>query len=402
MKLLVIGCGHCGGRIAEQFAALDRKARGERHIEIVTASLVVTTDAADFDGLSLNEDAILRRIILGSDEASNRNRGETNEFAAEVVREESDKVIEAVEPVLRSGEIDAFMLIAAAAGGTGSGLIPALTRHLKEYCPAKPAYNLIILPFVREEIEKPVTVYNAGACLKSVYLAADAVFLIDNQRYFADNLPLEDMLNRINVRVAAPFYNLLCAGEERNPANIGGKVLDAGDIIQSLAGWTVIGRGTDQKGRSLLSVKGQTLIPGLAPAEKHPVGSQLATVEKGIRLVSEALDELSLDCNPQDAARALYLLTAPPEAMHISLLKELGGSLKRVAPEATIRGGDYPRRGRTLELSLILSELGDVNRVTELFSKAIDYMAGDSPRRKRKASYGKPDEEAFSRIPLLL
>jgi len=402
VKLLVIGCGHCGGRIAEQFAALGRKARAERHIEIVTAALAVTANAADFASLSPAEDELLPIIILGGDEVFSRSPGETNELAAEIAREESEKVIEAVEPALRSGEMDAFMLIAAAAGGTGSGLIPALTRSLKEYCPTKPAYNLIILPFVREEMEKPVTVYNAGACLKSVYLAADAVFLIDNQRYVTDNAAPEDTLNQINAKAAAPFYNLLCAGEERNPGNIGGKVLDAGDIIQSLAGWTVVGRGTDQKERTLLGVKGQALFPGLVPDGKRAVGSQLATVEKGIRLVSEALDELSLDCNPQEAARALYLLTAPPESMHISLLKELGGSLKRVAPEATIRGGDYPRRGRAMELSLILSELGDINRVTELFSKAIDYMAGDTTRRRRKASYGKPDEEAFGRIPLLL
>ncbi|MEW6143000.1 MAG: cell division protein FtsZ [Chloroflexota bacterium] len=402
MKLLVIGCGLCGGRIAEHFAALGRKARAERHIEIVTDSLVVTTSAADFDGLSPAADEILPRIILGYNEVFSREPGETNELAAEIAREDSERVIEAVEPTLRSGEMDAFMLIAAAAGGTGSGLIPALTRSLKEHCPNKPAYNLIVLPFVREEIEKPVTVYNASACLKSVYLAADAVFLVDNQRYFTDNASPEDTLNQINETVVAPFYNLLCAGEERSPANIGGKVLDAGDIIQSLAGWTVVGRGTDRKERKLLGERGRALFPGLGLGEKHPVGSQLATVEKGVRLVSEALDELSLDCNPQEAVRACYLLTAPPEAMHISLLKELGGSLKRVAPEATIRGGDYPRRGRAMELSLILSELGDVGRVTELFSKAIDYMAGDTTRRKRKASYSKPDEEAFGRIPLLL
>lgn len=402
MKLLVIGCGRCGGRIAGQFAALGKKARSERRIEIITSAIAVSSSPADFDSLPPDESESLRKIILGGTPVYERLPEETNELAAGIAREEKGKVLEAVGPVLQTGEVDAFLLIAAAAGGTGSGLVPPLTRALKELCPARPAYNFIVLPFIKEEIEKPVSVYNAGTCLKSAYLAADAVFLIDNQRYFTDGAPLEDTLNRINVTTTLPFYNLLCAGEETSPANIGGKVLDAGDIIQSLAGWTVIGRGTDRKGPGLLGSKGQSLFPGLKSDEKHPVGSQLATVEKGIRLVSEALDELSLECSPQDAARALYLLTAPPEAMHISLLKELGGALKRVAPEATIRGGDYPRRGRTMELSLILSELGDVGRVTELFNKAINYMMGESTRQKRRTIYDKPDEEAFGRIPLLL
>jgi cell division GTPase FtsZ len=402
MKLLVIGCGHCGARIAAQFGGLGRKARRERRLDIITASFAVTTNAADFDAPLSTEDAPLQKIIIGAAAAPSYADGETNELAAEIARDESEKVIEAVDPHLGTNEVDAFMLIAAAAGGTGSGLIPVLTRHLKERYFSKPAYNLIVLPFVKEEIEKPDAVYNAGTCLKSAYLAADAIFLVDNQRYLTDNISPEDNQNQINARIIAPFYNLLCAGEERSPANIGGKVLDAGDIIQSLAGWTVIGRGTDQKERTLLGAREQSLFPGLVPDGKGAVGSQLAMVEKGIRLVSEALDELSLDCNPQNAGRALYLLAAPPEAMHISLIKELGGSLKRVAPDATIRGGDYPRRGRTLELSLILSELGDVQRVTELFSKAVDYITGERTRRKRKASYEKPDEEAFGRIPLLL
>ncbi|MCX8126412.1 MAG: cell division protein FtsZ, partial [Dehalococcoidia bacterium] len=273
---------------------------------------------------------------------------------------------------------------------------PALTMALKRHFPAPPAYNLVVLPFDKEEAESPTCVYNAGTCLKSSYLAADAVFLVDNQKYSTEGPSQRETLDRINATTVAPFYNLLCAGEEKSPANIGGKTLDAGDIIQSLTGWTVIGRGTDRKEPR------PPIIPALGSEDKHPVDSQLAVVEKGISLVSEALDELSLECNPQDATRALYLLAAPPETMRISLLKEIGSSLKRAAPQAIIRGGDYPRRGRPMELSLILSGLGDVTRVTALFNKAIGYIKGETLGHKRKTSSEKPDEEAFGRIPLLL
>ena len=34
MKLLVIGCGQCGGRVADEFARLNKKARSQRGIDI--------------------------------------------------------------------------------------------------------------------------------------------------------------------------------------------------------------------------------------------------------------------------------------------------------------------------------------------------------------------------------
>ena len=83
------------------------------------------------------------------------------------------------------------------------------------------------------------------------YLVADAVFLIDNQRYVKKDAPAENNLNAINARVAEPFYNVLCAGEETNRRFVGSKTLDAGDIIQTLAGWTVIGGGTSELERRL-------------------------------------------------------------------------------------------------------------------------------------------------------
>ena len=38
MKLVVIGFGQCGGRIADEFAKINKRARSRRHIEIVTGA----------------------------------------------------------------------------------------------------------------------------------------------------------------------------------------------------------------------------------------------------------------------------------------------------------------------------------------------------------------------------
>jgi len=42
VKLLVIGCGQCGGRIADEFARLNKRAHRGRGIEIITGAFVIT------------------------------------------------------------------------------------------------------------------------------------------------------------------------------------------------------------------------------------------------------------------------------------------------------------------------------------------------------------------------
>jgi len=79
------------------------------------------------------------------------------------------------------------------------------------------------------------------------YSVADAVFLVDNQRYIKKGLfHLRNNLDKINALIVDPFYGILCAGEEKKPKAIGSKLLDAGDIMQTIVGWTVIGYGTAQ------------------------------------------------------------------------------------------------------------------------------------------------------------
>ncbi len=192
-------------------------------------------------------------------------------------------------------------------------------------------YNLIVLPFKYEEQTEERSIFNVGTCLKSAYLAADAIFLVDNQRYITKNVSIRHNLAKINYHIVKPFYNLLCAGEETEAGYIGSKVLDAGDIIQTLAGWTVIGYGKEPISRVKLPF-----------GTNHDFRSKDGQTQRGIQAMDEALGELSLKCNPTDARKGLYLLTSTPEAMSMDLVKELSSSLKCMATEAIIRSGDYP------------------------------------------------------------
>src|SRR4030042_412703 len=131
MKLVVIGLGQCGGRIADEFSRLNKKARSQRGIEIVTGCFAVNTDAADLSGLTSIRRDYQHRIIIGGSKNGGRGGrktgghgvGKINELGAEIAKEDADKVIDAIRTTKKFYETDAFLLIASAAGGTGSGAI---------------------------------------------------------------------------------------------------------------------------------------------------------------------------------------------------------------------------------------------------------------------------------------
>ena len=85
--------------------------------------------------------------------------------------------------------------------------------------------------------------------------------------------------------------------------------------------------------------------------------------------MDQAISNLSLECNPEDSASALYLLSAPTGEMTMDLVKELVDYLNEIAPGAIIRYGDYPRGETTLKITLILSQLNSVKAVREYYDK---------------------------------
>jgi len=391
MKLLVIGCGQCGGRIADEFALINKNARAHRSISVLTNALAVNTDIADLSGLSYIRSDYRHRILIGDQKTGGHGVGKINELGAELAREDGDKIIESISSTPDFLETDAFLVIAGAAGGTGSGAIAIVTQLLKERFREKPVYNLIALPFRYEERTEERCIYNVGTCLKSAYLVADAIFLVDNQRYIKRSMTIRANLARINRLAVVPFYDLLCAGEETDSRYIGSRVVDGGDIIETLAGWTAIGYGEVRA--SKIRLPGET---------KLHFRDRMTRTQKAGRAMDDAISQLSLRCNAGDARRALYLLTAPVEEMNLDMVNELSATLKNIASQAIIRSGDYPRGKGSLAVTLVLSDLVNSRKVVEYFSRTIDYIYL-AKRRRGDTEYDlKGIVEGFKDIPSLL
>ncbi len=190
--------------------------------------------------------------------------------------------------------------------------------------------------------------------------------------------------------VVKPFYNLLCAGEETNSKFIGSKVMDAGDIIQTLSGWTVIGYG-----------KART--PRFEVNKLVDFREKSSETQHGVQAMDEALGDLSVKCNPTEAKKALYLLTTAPGQMNMDLINDLSSTLKSMATEAIIRTGDYPRgQGSDIEVTVILSELVNSRKVMDYFSRTIEYI-NHAKRRQSGVEYEQMGlGETFKDIPSLL
>ena len=370
MKLIVVGFGQCGGRIADEFARLNARAQGLRGLNIITGAFAVNTDIADLSGLRVIKTGYEHRILIGSRKTGGHGVGKINELGAEIAREDADKIVETIRNARHFSETDAFLLVAGAAGGTGSGSVPVMTQLIKERYVDKPVYNLIVLPFEHEVATEDRTVYNVATCLKSSYLVADAIFLVDNQRYVMKDSPIISNLNKINTMIVHPFFNLLCAGEEKKSRYIGAKILDAGDIIQTLVGWTTLGYGHSRESalRSIFKVT-------------HDFRNKANETQRGIQALDEAISGLSIKCNPLDSKRALYLVSANAREINVDLIKELGTYIKNMAPEAVIRSGDYPREKGAMDVTVILSEMSDVEKVRNYFTRAINII-GDLKKRQ--------------------
>jgi len=205
------------------------------------------------------------------------------------------------------------------------------------------------------------------------------------------NATLRNNLAQINHLIVEPFYNLLCAGEEKKARYVGTRLLDAGDIIQTIAGWTVIGYG-------------KSTLPAfkLPFRTSHSFREKSTETNRGIEAMDEAISELSFNCDPQDAARALYLVSAPTKEMNLSVIKELGEYLKSLAPEAIIRNGDYPREKGSLDVSIVLSELRNVEKVKKYYLEAASVVTTIKKRQKQIVAKLKEIDEYSKDVPSLL
>jgi cell division GTPase FtsZ len=363
MKLTVIGLGQCGCRIADHFARLNFKARAQRKATIAPTVIAANTDQADLTGLRFIKNDFTHRVLMGLRQTLGHGVGKINELGAQLAKEDGDKVLDAVKATPQFYETHAFLLIAGAAGGTGSGALPIIARAVKDRYLSKPVYALVVLPFEHEQTTESRSTYNTATCLKSTYDVVDAIFLADNQRYVRKDASLASNIDRINRMIAEPFYDLMCAGEVTRAKYVGSRTIDAGDIIASLEGWTAIGLGRNE-------------LPSFRfPWEirKKTFRDKALESFRGTQALDATISDLSLTCDPKDAGKAIYIISGPERELNMDMVKSVSDYIKELASNALIRGGDFPGEKHFIDVTLIFSQLSFVPRIKEFYEQATQY-----------------------------
>jgi cell division GTPase FtsZ len=172
-------------------------------------------------------------------------------------------------------------------------------------------------------------------------------------------------MEKINRQIVEPFYDLLCAGEVTKSKFVGSRTVDAGDMLASLEGWSAVGIG-------------RTALPGMRfPWEINKKKFRDKALEsfRGTRAMDATVHELSIDCDPKDAGKALYIIAGPGREMNMDMVKNVSTYIKELSPNATIRGGDFPGEKHFIDVAVIFSQLSSVPRVRDFYEQATVYAA---------------------------
>ncbi len=420
MKLVVVGTGQGGSNIADEFAAMGQWIWKNRRVRIFTGThpdpiytgiFAVNLGAGDLYQLQTIPQTDDHSILLGTtDEFRGRGAGKVNKDGAEQARRNAKKITGTMRDHGDVYSADAILVIGTTAGGTGSGSVGVIVDLLKEEF-KKPVYAMLVLPF-QNQYDEPDSVINTATCLKKVLenSLADAVFLIDKQKFVRKNESMSVNYSLINRRIADSFLDILCVGEETDRRYIG-EVLDANDLIRIVQGPCAIGVShaavPAQKGSNPLL----NLLGGGNGHGRHFSVSK-AQVERAQNVVQQALAEISVDCGYSENDRVFYdaqhvlgLFSGPAHEATEEIVEMMDNTFAERVPGAGRRKGTYPgRTSDTISVTVMLSNIGRgaaMEKVEWFYRKALKMMGDKQEMTAGREQHWDKVTEAAELLPNL-
>ncbi|SDL01525.1 tubulin/FtsZ family protein [Natronorubrum texcoconense] len=375
MQLEVIGVGGAGCRIADAIRAAE-PAGGS----FLTDVFAFDTDEADLQRTVLPES---HRYRYGAESAFDDGL----EAATETGQEHAAELLEVLERGSPT-EADAFLVAVGLGGVTGGGTVPALVAALQRTYDES-VYVLATLPADREfdpnagepsglgggsrkasagenTPPRPDAATNAVRTLERLEGVASAIVPFDNETWLRPGEELADARDRSNralaTRVAAVFAG---GGESDGP--VAQTVIDASDIERIVGNESaIVTLGyAEQTVETTSSKFGLGLLPTEREVEAREAVSAVETVvRKGIR------GKLTLECEPETAARGLLIVGGPPAWLNRQAIAEGRRTLESAIGGSGILGGDAPRPdGETVFAGVVLADV-ESDRLEELRAAA--------------------------------
>ncbi|MDD1708718.1 MAG: tubulin/FtsZ family protein [Methanoregulaceae archaeon] len=373
MRVLIVGIGGAGCRIADMLYGYDQKSRSLH----CTDGIAVDSDASSLAALT----SLPKENLIFSRTLDPNHEGNTPMVLP------NDEIIARLQS-LDPGDIDA-LIICLGLGGTMAGLAVSLVRSIRKTM-VEPVFGLFTLPCDREGTGILVRAADQIDALTEVM---DGIILFDNEIWVKkvkndpdlQVIPGTDrglitirkqqttpqpehslVFDALNQLIAKRVNLILRAGEasERPGAEVGEVSLDAGEIVNTLRGMGLAAIGF---AREPVPALHPDFIRKLRPAghsvqENHEKASRIVALGK--KAVTE---EMSVSCDLADAKKALVLIAGPAGELNMRGYMAFRHWIDLHIGGFEVRSGDYPvSSSRFVAVAVILSGFSHIARVDTL------------------------------------
>ncbi|MEM2851380.1 MAG: hypothetical protein QXW18_06235 [Candidatus Bathyarchaeia archaeon] len=381
MKAILLGIGQCGNKIVD---ACFMHSPGIYAKTEVFRPLLINTAEPDLRGCKHIPKE--NKLLIGQSVVRGHGVGTDNTLAAKIANREIDTILEHINN-LGPSQVDAFFLIGALGGGTGSGVMPVLGKALRStYGTKVPVIAVAVFP---ARMEGELMELNTGKSFVTLQQSVDGILLVDNDKFIHRGETLERAYRHINMMFARELRLLVEASESKIVAE---SVVDAGAIINTICGMHRINAMLTKE-----KLEEETLDLNLRIAELAVIGHAYEHLPKPkgffrkqrndltrkadrlIYLTKGAINQISMDATLSTATQGLVVIVAPRTEMDPKGIAAMR-SMLREEVQGDVRCGDYPTEGNTVEIVLAIGGLTEVPRVREVIERA-KVVAAKRPRQ---------------------
>jgi len=389
MRILAIGVGGAGCRIANALYANDRRSSKVTCVQ----ALAVDVDSDALAQLqALPEQAKIDFMAVESDLSS------TGYDTPQTAKIDIGEIIARIQNMER-GETDAF-LICCGLGGSMTDVMPHLIAALRATV-AEPIFGLVTLPALSEGEKRSA---KAADDIENIAPLLDGTILFDNETWtkkiaarrdallaeesgghgflgFGKNQPklsAQDITYKLlNQSIIRRISLILRAGEFRADGGIdlAEVVMDSSEVLNTLKGMGFISIGYAVEH---LHQEPLAFLSRLRTA--NATLEQRKSAERIIELAKQAIyQEVSIPCDMTSAAKALILVAGPSHEISMKGVMTVRKWIDRSIAGMEMRSGDYPvTNSEYVAIIIVLSGLENIPRITELGEIREQYRSGAS------------------------
>ena len=316
-SIAVVGLGGAGSEAVEDLVTLGLP--GAR-------AIAVNTDAMHLRRVGVDE-----RILLGRRELQGRGSGGDRAAVLRAAEESRDEIVR------RLTRFEMVFLLAGLGGGTGSALLPFLSRELRGTT-ALPV-PVVFLPFHLELEANPTRRENVDRCVAELEDLGGLLLALANEKLRKfDSLPVHRVFRVRNAYLHGLVASLIDMVDHPSQLNVDLASLK-NHLRQSGLSTLVIGEEhITEPGRLIHQALADSLLDFHLP--DHP--SALVHLEGGSNLTLQTLDEVLREVRDRfrDPERLVFGTRIRPEPREVlRLTAVLGGLRPRTVREALSREG---------------------------------------------------------------